>query len=248
MTRDEAWLLKEKYNGIESEAFLADCARLSEGEPLAYVIGHIPFLNTEIFLESHPLIPRTETEFWVEEALKGIGKEKPARVLDLCAGTGCIGVAVLKSLPLAHVDFGEVDENHHETIRKNIRENDIESSRTHIYGGDLFQNLHGQYDFILSNPPYIDPILDRTAESVTNHEPHQALFGGVLGMEFIERIIVESPKFLNTPGVLYIEHEPEQVERIHELAGLHGFTVTTMKDQYGTLRFSRLLTGAVQVV
>jgi len=66
------WLLKEKYHGVESEAFHADCARLATGEPLGYLIGHVPFLNCTIHLDSHPLIPRPETEFWTEQAIAEI--------------------------------------------------------------------------------------------------------------------------------------------------------------------------------
>lgn len=247
MTRDEEWLLREKYRGERTGEFLADRARLHGGEPVAYVIGWAPFLNTKIFLVSHPLIPRPETEFWVERAIKELhtyGGPASGRVLDLCAGSGCIGVAVLKSVPNASVDFVEIDGQHHETIEKNIQENGIDSSRTHILGGDLFENVSGTYNFILANPPYIDPVLNRTEESVRTYEPKEALYGGHRGLEIIERIVKESPRFLTEHGVLYIEHEPEQAEAIRRLGEENGFSVVTYKDQYENYRFSRLLTGA----
>src|SRR5512138_3415194 len=98
MVREEEWLLKEKWNGEKSEGFFADCQRLRDGEPLAYVIGHTPFLNTIIYLDSKPLIPRVETEFWVEKAIMEIQDFSrgqtlgTVQVLDVCAGSGCIGV------------------------------------------------------------------------------------------------------------------------------------------------------------
>ncbi len=66
MSKDIAWLLQEKYGGEKSEAFFADCKRLALGEPLGYLIGHTPFLDCTIYLDSKPLIPRAETEFWTE--------------------------------------------------------------------------------------------------------------------------------------------------------------------------------------
>ena len=171
MTQDEAWLLKEKYHDEKSEAFLNDCNRLKNGEPLAYVIGSIPFLSTTIFLDSHPLIPRTETEFWVEKIIAEMRskKEMPLRVLDLCAGSGCIGVAVLHTLPMVCVDFGEIDTDHHSTIRKNILENNIDPLRTNIFEGSLFDEITETYDYILSNPPYIDKSLVRVAPEGYTH-------------------------------------------------------------------------------
>ena len=93
--------------------------------PEAYKIGWVPFIHTDIYLDSRPLIPRTETEYWVNEAIQEIKKSGVVapRILDLCAGSGCIGVAVLKEIPEALVDFAEIDPTHHETIRKNITEN-----------------------------------------------------------------------------------------------------------------------------
>jgi len=297
MYQDEKWLLKEKYHGVESEAFHADCARLATGEPLGYLIGHVPFLNCTIHLDSHPLIPRPETEFWTEQAIAeiihqattktevrgrttylaeksaehkqnpglpryarkdateklrdGIPKRRDSipTILDLCAGSGAIGVAVAKALPEAQVTFAEVDSTHLPTIKKNIAFNSTVNSTIKGDGNykniesDVFKNItaESKFDFILTNPPYIDVLANTIDANVALHEPHLALFGGVSGMEIIARIIAEAPNYLTLDGQLWIEHEPIQSVAILELANAAGFaTAVTHVDQYGVLRFSVL--------
>lgn len=240
LNQEEGWLLKEKYNGVESEAFQADLVRLRAGEPLAYLIGHVPFLGCQIYLDSRPLIPRLETEYWVEKAIASIQlNKKESRVLDLCAGSGCVGVAVAKAVPETFVTFAEVDPMHLPTIKKNISEN-LLGERFQIVQSDLFEKVEGQFDFILSNPPYIDPALDRTEVSVKTHEPHLALYGGQSGMEIIEKIIKTATLYLAPQGQIWIEHEPEQVEAIKKCAEAAGFHVTAHTDQYDLLRYSIL--------
>jgi release factor glutamine methyltransferase len=195
----------------------------------------MPFCGVKIFLDSHPLIPRPETEYWTMFAIEKIKNIKNPKILDLCAGSGCIGVAVLKHIPESTIDFVEIDENHHSTIKKNIQENGIDSKRTRIFGGSLFENITDQYDMILTNPPYIDPRLsDRIGESVRAHEPDLALFGGNDGMGLINEILSNCGQFLKPGGMLYIEHEPEQTEMIKEL--LPG--IESVKDQFDIIRFS----------
>lgn len=273
MTKEETWLLSEKYGGEKSEAFFADCERLAAGEPLGYVIGWVPFLNCKIYLgdktdlvpiipssKGHQeflsgdrtginvkklaLIPRSETEFWVEQAIIEIKRAAPLapRVLDLCAGSGCIGVAVAKAIPNAEVTFAEIDPTHLPTIEKNLTENLSSnwqaSAQYEVIASDLFENVFGKYDYILSNPPYIDPALNRTETSVKDHEPHQALYGGHSGMEIISRIIEVAPQHLNPTGELWLEHEPEQVVAIRESAAAVGRRAVTHPDQYGVPRYS----------
>jgi release factor glutamine methyltransferase len=256
MNREQLWILNEKYNGVENEAFHADCERLKTGEPLAYIIGSIPFLSTTIHLDSHPLIPRPETEFWVEKAIihikqtqnenryknRGATPISKLRVLDLCAGSGAIGVAVAKAVPEAQVTFGEIDERHLETIKKNLERNTIiyDSGSITLVASDLFENIEGRFDFILTNPPYIDKAADTVEQSVTDHEPHLALFGGEHGFECITRIIKEARQYLTNTGELWIEHEPSQVTEITRLAGKSGYTVTIHTDQYNVPRYSTL--------
>lgn len=240
------WLLQEKYNGVKTAAFAADCARLAAGEPLGYLIGHIPFLNCTIHLDSHPLIPRVETEFWTEQAITTVSNQRGRTplILDLCAGSGAIGVAVAKGVPEALVTFTELDPLHLPTIEKNLTANIPEwFNRLNHYRitiSNLFSTVTGKFDYILTNPPYIDAAADTVDADVAAHEPHLALFGGVAGMEIIARIIAEAPQHLTPAGQLWIEHEPAQVEAITALALNHGFTIVTHPDQYDIPRFSVL--------
>ncbi len=241
---ENAWLLRDKYQGVVSPEYVADCARLERGEPLAYVIGWVPFLDTRIRLDSKPLIPRPETEWWTAKAIEQMRAGAPdPSVLDLCAGSGAIGVAVGKALPFARIDFAEIDPVHRTTITENICDNGLDFQRARVLIGDLFAAVPPgtQYDVILTNPPYIDPALDRAEASVKEYEPHLALYGGERGMEIIERIIADAPRYLSPEGELWIEHEPEQSSAIQSLAPTHGFVCRTVRDQFGIERLSTLM-------
>jgi release factor glutamine methyltransferase len=247
---DEERLLAEKYGGEKTEGFFADYTRLQNGEPLAYLIGNIPFLSTTIYLDlpdgvhgDRPLIPRPETEFWVEQVIRDMQRSTPpSRVLDLCAGSGCIGVAVLKEVPETRVDFAEIDPGLHSVIANNIAKNTIDPLRTRIFGGSLFENISDAtpYDWILTNPPYIDETLGRVTQSVRDYEPPRALYGGDSGLVLIREIIQTSMQYLTPTGTLVIEHEPEQAQFIQSLASECDFSTTTYTDQYGTERFTYL--------
>lgn len=241
MTREEEWLLEEKYDGEKTLAFFADRERLHSGEPLAYIIGHTPFLSAKIYLDSHPLIPRVETEFWVDKVIQEIvaSSISEPKVLDLCAGSGCIGAGVAKALPNNVVHFAEIDGAHHPTILKNIRENKIAEDRTAIFDGDLFEKTLPPYDFILCNPPYISTGLDRVTDSVRKYEPHLALYGGDDGLDLIRTILKQAKQQLTSNGLLFIEHEPEQSEALQTLAADAGLHITTHNDQYDVPRYSR---------
>lgn len=245
MSQEIEWLLQEKYSGQQTDEFFADCRALALGQPLGYLIGHVPFLDTIIFLDSKPLIPRPETEFWVEKAIAEIKTATPASetplILDLCAGSGCIGVAVAKAIEDAKVDFCEIDATHLPTIEKNLVQNDINTNRIVTKHSNLFEEFSGTYHFILTNPPYIDMDLRRTDASVLENEPYIALSGGLAGLDVIQTIIEEAPKHLERHGQLWIEHEPEQSVAIRNMAREHGFIATTHKDQYGVERYSILV-------
>ena len=234
--KDEQWLLEEKYNGEKTEEFETDRRRLALGEPVAYVIGWQPFLGLKIFLDSRPLIPRPETEWWTEQLLAGLaGRE--LRFLDLCAGSGAIGCAVLARLPDARVCFGELDPAHETTIRKNIRENGLDTGRADIRIGDLFTPFPAgmRFDIIAVNPPYI-PRSRILPGSVTAWEPESALRAGPDGLSLIRHIANELPARLERGGAAWIECDSPSIETARELFVKQGFNTEIRTDQYGLSR------------
>ena len=237
MTRDEEWLLEEKYGGITTAEFEADRERLASGEPLGYVIGFQPFLGLKISLDSKPLIPRVETEWWTDQLLSHVGRSTSYMgFLDLCAGSGAIGCAALARLPQAEVYFGELDPAHEATILKNIRQNGLDESRAHVSIGDLFEPF-GDTTFavIAVNPPYI-PSEREIAQSVALYEPPLALYGGTDGLEVIRRIASELPKHLAKGGVAWIECDSAHAREACALFASEGLHAEIRTDQYSQPR------------
>lgn len=247
--KDIDLLIQDKYEGSTENKHLLrrDLARLAVGEPLAYVIGWVPFLGLKIYLDSRPLIPRPETEWWTEELIKartesntiyGInGSKGSLRVLDLCAGSGAIGCAMLKSIPDARVSFGEVTPAHEATIRKNIEENNLDAARADIRIGDLFAPFAGEtFDVIATNPPYI-PTERVLEENVIGFEPHEALLGGDDGLAIIRRIARDAEAHINEGGMLWLECDTEHAEAARELITKGGVKKAEIRtDPYGRPR------------
>jgi len=225
-------------------------------EPLAYTIGWQPFLGLKIYLDSKPLIPRTETEWWTEQLLSaaeaifsatGCPKAEPgpegakkslpqAKFLDLCAGSGAIGCAALKQLPNAQVYFGEIDPRHERTILKNIRENGLNENRADIRIGDLFNPFKDmKFDIIAANPPYI-PAERELPASVADYEPARALRAGADGLALIRRIAAELPKHLAPGGVAWVECDSAHAEAARALFAKSGLTASIRTDQYDAPR------------
>jgi release factor glutamine methyltransferase len=255
MIPEERWLLEEKYAGQETTEYEADKKRLEAGEPLGYVIGWQPFLGLKMYLDSRPLIPRPETEWWTEQLLRvtseraeeksvvGLGRAARSAIdfssareqvtfLDLCSGSGAIGCAALAKLPNADIYFGEIDPAHKATILKNIRENHLDESRTDVRIGDLFEPFNDmKFDIIATNPPYVpaDRVLPA---SVANHEPSLALLAGEDGLDVIRRIAKELPKHLAPDGIAWIECDRGNAEATRTLFEEQGFNALIRTDQY----------------
>jgi len=229
-------LIRDKYEGDAGRVTTEDAERLASGEPLAYVISWLPFLGVRVYLDSHPLIPRPETEWWAEMLIKKIGSSV-VRVLDLCAGSGAIGLAILKHCPNAHVTFSELDAEHLKSVEKSIRENKLDAARATVVSGDLFENLAGEkFDLIACNPPYI-PEGRELERSVTDFEPSKALFSGTDGLDLIRRIASEVPHHLTTGGSLWLEADIANIEEAQRLLTAHGAKQTDIRnDLYGRPR------------
>ena len=200
-------LKKEKYHDTEPEGFRADVLRLENGEPYEYVLGYVDFLGAHIDLSYRPMIPRPETAFWVQRAIKELNQIKgPIRIADTFAGAGNVALAVLTQIPRVIADISELDPNLKAQIELNLSKNNIAPERARVITASALDGLVGEYDSILAVPPYVpyDALPDLDPEMI-NHEPHLAFFAHNNGHEFHEILIKNAWPLLKKGGVLYME-------------------------------------------
>lgn len=238
---DRRALIQDKYEGDATVDLSDDIKRLTLGEPLAYVIGWVPFLRLSIDLSSRPLIPRVETEYWTEKLIVHL-KERFAdssfTLLDLCAGSGAIGLSVLHTFPAAHVTFSDIVPEHLEQIRQNLSLNSIDASRATLSTGDIFETLSDmRFDVIATNPPYV-PSKRVLPLSVQDFEPSVALYADTDGLSVIRRILSQAKTHLSEGGELWVECDIDHASEVRRLALQSGFARSTInEDQYGRPRF-----------
>lgn len=242
-----AWLLNEKYGGRITDKAKKDIERLRAGEPVDYVIGYKNFCGCKIDLRYRPLIPREETEFWVSKVIAeagskpDIGADPDVGLLDIFAGSGCCGIALLKHIPSAKCDFTDIDPRMLRQIRLNLRENGISAERYRVFQSDIFSKIgknNKKYDLILANPPYIAfSDKNKTQASVLGYEPQKALFAKNKGLYFIEKFLKQAKEHLAPRGVIYLEFGYNQKKYIEKLLKKYDYqNFEFCRDQFSKWR------------
>lgn len=239
--REIRLLVKEKYQNQLTPQAHHDIERLKKGEHIDYVIGFVSFLGCKIDLSFKPFIPRPETEEWVKKAIEEIKVSRKQRVncLDIFAGSGCVGIALLYHLPFVSVDFAEKEQRLLGQIHLNASLNGIKKDRYGVIQSDIFTNVPlKRYDYILANPPYIALKRKNQVQSwVIEHEPHGALFAGQDGFSFITPFLARARSYLIPGGTLYMECDPEQEEAITFQLQKIGYSYQFYPDQFGNVRY-----------
>ena len=178
-------------------------------------------------------IPRPETEVLVQLAVQALPDN--GRALDLCCGSGAVGVSLAAERPDSAVDLVELEQAPFETASRNAARH--AAGRARVLRGDLFAPIVGpvRYDAIVANPPYIARADAGTlAKDIVDHEPHAALFGGDDGLDVMRRIVAAVPRFLNPGGFFGVEIDPPQAERVVELCEQAGLVAPrVVKDLAG---------------
>lgn len=204
----------------------------------------IKFLNCRINLSKGVFVPREETEFWTEKAIKEIKKkdDKTTEVLDIFSGSGCIGIAVLKNTKNVLTDFSDIDRGVLGQIKKNLELNKIDSRRIKVIFSDSFKNIEQKYDFILANPPYVaENRIFQVQKRVLETEPRIALFSGKNGLNHIRKLLREAKKYLKSDGVLFLEFDPLQKEEIEGILEKKKFIFQFRKDQFKKYRWLKAI-------
>ena len=216
-------------------------ARRLAGEPVAYIIGEWEFYGLTLDISRDVLIPRMDTELLAERAiLLARAAGEGARVLDLCAGSGCVGLAVAANVPGCRVVLADVSEEALKICKQNVRRSDLNARVTCVQADALADPSAALWDFdvIVSNPPYI-PTGDIAGldVSVREYEPRLALDGGMDGLDFYRAIAARWGRALRLGGSLLFEVGIGQAPDVELLLGRNGFEqIQTHQDTAGIWR------------
>ena len=216
------------------------------GEPLAYLIGEWEFYGLPLDISEQVLIPRSDTEVLAGEAIRWLQTQQDARVLDLCAGSGCVGLAVASQVHACRVVLGEKSEAALRICRQNIRRSGLLGRVTPMPADALEPPTRqlGEFDCIVCNPPYIPTQDIETLDvSVRDYEPHMALDGGEDGLEFYRAISENWREALHPGARLYFEVGIGQAGSVLRIMRRQGFgeleivpdTAGIPRVVYGTL-------------
>lgn len=224
------------YASEEScEKVMQGVDRLLEDEPIAYVLGQWEFYGIPLEVNKSVLIPRDDTCAVTDLAIESISKMDAPRVLDLCTGSGCIGLAVAKNVPQARVVLADLSKEALSVAKRNASANRL-SSRVTCVGADALAQppgLLGAFDLIVSNPPYITSLeMTQLPDSVKDYEPSMALHGGDDGLIFYQSIAKNYQKILKPGGYLCFEFGMGQGDDVCRILETNGYTVLARTRDY----------------
>ena len=218
----------------ERQAYETAIARRCKRIPLQHILGSQEFMGLEFEVNEHVLVPRQDTEILVEEVLREL--QDGMRVLDLCTGSGCILISLLRYSNGCRGVGADISPEALEVARRNA-EKLLGGEREYIFlESDLMQRVEGRFDIIVSNPPYIRRgEIDTLMPEVRDHDPRLALDGGEDGLDFYRRIAAESPAYLCGGGRLYLEIGCDQGDAVQELLLRQGFREVNVVQDYAGL-------------
>ena len=202
----------------------------TEHIPLQYIVGEQEFMGLKFKVNSSVLIPRQDTETLVEEALKKIRQDM--KVLDMCTGSGCIIISIIKNVPSAEGYAVDISKQALNVAKENAKSNEVP---VNFERSDLFDNVTGVYDVIVSNPPYIPTAeIPKLMPEVGSFEPLEALDGKEDGLFFYRKIVAECGSHLRDGGYLLFEIGCDQAEAVTTMLREAGFyEVQVVKDLAG---------------
>lgn len=200
--------------------------------PLQYITNEQNFMGLDFYVDEHVLIPRQDTEVLVETVL-GYVKDEMS-VLDMCTGSGCIVTSLSANRRLSRAVGVDLSEDALKVAKMNAHRNG--QDRIEFVHSDLFENVHGTFDVIVSNPPYIPSgEIDGLMTEVCGYEPRMALDGSSDGLLFYRKMIEAAPMYLNEDGMLFFEIGWNQAGDIRKLMRNAGFAGVTVKQDLAGL-------------
>lgn len=214
----------EQFSSEETSKIMSAVEKRLKHIPLGYIFGKSYFFGREFKVNENVLIPRLDTEILIEKVCEDIKTRKEkVSVLDIGTGSGAIAITVQKETG-ANVSAVDVSDGAIEIAKHNAKTLEAD---VNVFKSDLFENVEGKFDFIISNPPYIESsVIETLDEEVKSNEPILALDGGEDGLDFYREIVETAQKHLNKGGKLYFEIGYNQAEALKNL----------MKDRFKDIK------------
>lgn len=240
------------YSGKSQAEFLADrdlyasekivndveagLQRLLTGEPIAYILGQWEFYGLPLHINANVLIPRDDTVAVADLAIRqALFLQQDPRILDLCCGSGCIGLAVASRVPDAKVTLADISKDALAVAKENVALNKL-SGRVRCVNANALEPAPaflGKYDLIVSNPPYVTgQEMGELPKSVADFEPHLALYGGEDGLDFYRSIAVNFAPALKPGGYLCFEIGEQQMEDVCRILEDNGYSILERSKDY----------------
>jgi len=210
-------------------------SRRGKNEPLQYILGETDFYGLTFIVNEHVLIPRPETELLVEKIIK----ENPTaeEILEIGTGSGAIAIALAANIRNVKIMAVDISNEALQIARENAAKNNV---NINFCSSDVFENVTGKYDMIVSNPPYISEIVYETLpDEIKKYEPKNALLADQEGIYFYQKILQQAKEYLTEKGKIYFEIGYNLSESIKKVAKENGFrNIETVKDLNG---FDRMM-------
>lgn len=205
-----------------------------QGKPIQYITNKQEFMGLDFYVDENVLIPQPDTEILVEEVINACKSFNEVHVLDMCTGSGAIGISIAKNVRGSVVSASDISYTALSVAKRNALSNNVDVS---FIESDMFENIYGKFDIIASNPPYIKTSVINELPKDVQNEPHLALDGGEDGLDFYRILVEKSKEYLNNGGMLIMEIGYDQKEDVEKLLVDSGYSdVYSKKDLSGNDR------------
>lgn len=250
LQKNRTWLILNQGAYCDSrvqEQYFSLIDKRTAGVSVAYITGMKEFMGLEFMVNPKVLIPRPDTELLVEKALEWLQDRssralEPLKVLDLCTGSGCIGIALAYYHPIIKLTLSDISEDALKISKTNAERllGTEKGTSVRFIQSDLlsyFLEQKEQFNLIVTNPPYVPSGIIPSLAREVQQEPSIALDGGEDGLKLIFRLIAEARCILKEGGTIFIESDPSQISSIQEVLKNNGFhAIESYRDLSGSLR------------
>lgn len=226
---------KDVLNREKSDLIEQLVIRRTKHEPLQYIIGETEFYGCKIKVNPDVLIPRPETELLVEKVLQ----EDFDSILEIGTGSGAIAIVLAKQMKNVQIEASDISEKALNIAGQNAELNNVSIN---FIQSDIFENIKGKYDIIVSNPPYISKKeYDNLAPEIRDYEPEISLLAKDEGLFYYKKVLENAKDYLTDKGKIYFEIGYDQAEKIREIAKENGFDeISVFQDLNGFDRIMRI--------